>query len=424
MEKAILVGVWTPHSNMLMVEEHLAELADLVGSVGLTIVDSVIQKMTRLDPGTFIGSGKVTQLAELAVTHGVTHLIFDEELSPGQVKNLEVISDLIVLDRTNIILDIFAQRARSREAKVQVELAQLRYLLPRLTGVWTHLERQKGGIGLRGPGETQLETDRRLVRTRIKQLRIELEKISRIRNTQSRRRRRELHVSLIGYTNAGKSTLLNALTGADALVMDQLFATLDPFTRSSHLPGIGSVLFTDTVGFIRKLPHHLVASFRSTIEQTLQADLLLHIVDLNHPRFTDHLATVKGLLQEMSIPPERVIMVFNKIDEPTAGEAKFRDLADAYPGSVFVSALKRLNLSQLRERVTGFFTEQFSEYRLLINQASTAFLAVAQRDYQILDTREEGDDIRLQVRVRRSHVSRFLKLMKREFPSVQVNQLN
>lgn len=424
MDKAILVGVWTPHLNMLMIEEHLVELSDLVRSVGMEVADSVIQKMTRLDPGTYIGKGKVQQLAELAATTGVTHLIFDEELSPGQVKNLELASDLIVLDRTNVILDIFAQRARSREAMVQVELAQLRYLLPRLTGVWTHLERQKGGVGLRGPGETQLETDRRIVRSRIRQLRSELEKISRIRDTQSRRRDRELHVSLIGYTNAGKSTLLNALTGADALVMDQLFATLDPFTRSSHLPGIGNVLFTDTVGFIRKLPHHLVASFRSTIEQTLQADLLLHVIDLSHPRYMDHILTVDKLLHDMNVSQDRVVKVFNKIDQVPSGESKFKDLVENSPGSVFVSARRRLNLGSLLVKVTDAFRKRFADFQISIDQTATRLVAVAQRHYLVLQTTEADDIIVLKVRVTREQLSPFLTLLKQEYPTVRVEPLH
>jgi GTPase len=420
MDKCILVSVWTPRKDMLVVEEHLAELAELSASVGIEVVDTVIQKMTRLDPGTYIGRGKITQIAELALTNDVTHLIFDEDLSPGQVQNLEEMSDLIVLDRTNVILDIFAQRARTREAKVQVELAQLRYLLPKLSGVWTHLERQKGGIGLRGPGETQLETDRRLVRTRIRVLRSELEKISRVRDTQSRRREQQLHVSLIGYTNAGKSTLLNAITGARAVVMDQLFATLDPFTRSHHLSGIGNVLFTDTVGFIRKLPHHLVASFRSTMEQTLQADLLLNVIDLSNPRYNDHILTVDKLLNEMDVSQDHVVKVFNKIDQCTAGERKFRDLAESYPGSLFVSARRGLNLSSLRERVVERFRSRFSDFQFTVDHNSTGAIAFAHSECMILNTEEIDDDIVLRVRIANDRVQANLAVISQKYPAVLV----
>ena len=423
MEKGILVSVWTPRKDMLVVEEHLAELAELSSSVGIEVVDTVIQKMTRLDPGTFIGRGKITQIAELALSNGVTHLIFDEDLSPGQVQKLEEMSDLVVLDRTNVILDIFAHRARTREAKVQVELAQLRYLLPRLTGVWTHLERQKGGIGMRGPGETQLETDRRLVRTRIKVLRGDLEKISRVRDTQSRRREQQLHVSLIGYTNAGKSTLLNAITGAEALVMDQLFATLDPFTRSHHLTGIGNVLFTDTVGFIRKLPHHLVASFRSTMEQTLQADLLLNVIDLSNPRYSDHILTVDKLLLEMDVSQDRVVKVFNKIDQCKGGERIFRDLADNYPGSLFVSARQGINLVSLQERIVELFSNRFTDVKLTVDQNSTGVIALAHSECLILNTKEVDDDIVLQVRIANERLQAQLATIDKKFPTVLVEQL-
>ena len=278
-ERALLVGTPLKRAGARGVaSEHLKELADLADTAGATIVGELIQQIDRPHPGTYLGKGKIDELRDLAQERDASLVIFDEELSPSQGKNIEEAIGTRVMDRAELILDIFATRARSAEAKMQVELAQLEYMLPRLTRMWTHLEKFRGGIGVRGPGETQLETDRRLINNRIKILKERLRDVQRSRVVQRHSRAAEFKASLVGYTNVGKSSVLRALSGAsDILVENRLFATLDPLTREVDLGGHGRVLVTDTVGFIRKLPHHLVASFRATLEETRDADLLLHV---------------------------------------------------------------------------------------------------------------------------------------------------
>ncbi len=347
LEPAVLVGVSLPHLPSHRVEEYLDELSALVETAGGEVRSRVLQDRDRLDPATYIGKGKAEEVAALCKSEGIKLAVFDDELSPAQVKNLEKALGVRVCDRTSVILDIFARRARTREAKTQVELAQYTYLLPRLTRAWTHLSRQAGGIGTRGVGETQLETDRRVIRRRIARLTDELKHISAHRQVQGRSRRDTFEAALVGYTNAGKSSLMNGLTSAHVKVENRLFATLDTTFRRLPLPGLAQeALLIDTVGFVRKLPHHLVASFRSTLEQVKEADLLLHVVDVSHPSFEEQAATTLKLLAELSMEAIPVLTVLNKVDK--APEGFVARASGLYPEHLCVSAITGEGMDGLR----------------------------------------------------------------------------
>jgi GTP-binding protein HflX len=318
--RAILVGLIRPGQPGYVVEEHLDELADLATSNGVEVVGRLIQQRRSPDPATFIGRGKAKELALAADELHAQLVVFDDDLSPSQVKNLENKVEAAVIDRSALILDIFVQRAQTREARTQVELAQLSYLLPRLTRRWTHLSRQVGGIGVRGgEGETQLEADRRMLRQRIKRLKKDLAKIDQTRELQRRNRRDARTVALAGYTNAGKSTLFNRLTRAGVHVEDRLFATLDSRLRRGALNGRETAVFSDTVGFIRKLPHHLVASFRSTLGDIVEGDIVLHVIDRSNPRWQEQAEIGDEVLTDLGVEPEKVLRVFNKTDRLNGG---------------------------------------------------------------------------------------------------------
>ena len=334
-ERAVLVGHGGRNGTPLA--RSLEELARLTDTAGAMVTDTVTQRRGTIHPATFIGRGKLDELKTQVETSDADMVIFDDDLSPAQVRNLEKALGRKVVDRSELILDIFARRARTRESRLQVELAQLEYTFPRLTGMWRHLERQAGGIGTRGPGETQLETDRRIVRERIARLKKELSAVERERETQRRRRRREFRAAVVGYTNAGKSTLFNALTRAKVFVEDRLFATLDATTRKLVSPSRQVVLLTDTVGFIRKLPHHLVASFHSTLVEATEADLLLHVVDASEPDFRRQIAAVEVVLDEILEVPRPTTLVFNKTDRIT-DPTVIAGLRVEYPGSLALSA--------------------------------------------------------------------------------------
>ncbi len=313
--RAFLVGVVLGPQPGFQVEEHLSELEELARSAGTRVVGQAIQRRPAPEPATFIGRGKAEEIAQTARELGADLVLFDDDLSPSQVKNLENALAVQVMDRSALILEIFVQRARSREARTQVELAQMRYTLPRLTRLWRHLSRQEGSTGARGgEGETQLEADRRVLRRRIQRLERELEKIERTREVQRRGREGTATVALAGYTNAGKSTLFNALTNAGALAENRLFATLDSKLRRGSLGNGQVAVFADTVGFIRKLPHHLVASFKSTLEEVTFADLVLHVVDRSHPRWEEQRDVAQEVLGDLGVDPDRVVVVYNKID--------------------------------------------------------------------------------------------------------------
>jgi GTP-binding protein HflX len=318
--RALLVGLIRAGQPGYVVDEHLDELSDLASSNEIEVVGRLIQSRRAPDAATFIGRGKAEELAVAADELRAEVIVFDDDLSPSQVKNLEDRVKAAVIDRSALILDIFVERARTREARTQVELAQLNYLLPRLTRRWTHLSRQVGGIGVRGgEGETQLEADRRMLRQRIKHLKKDLAKIDRTRELQRRNRREARTVALAGYTNAGKSTLFNRLTRAGVHVEDRLFATLDSRLRRGSLDGRETAVFSDTVGFIRKLPHHLVASFRSTLGDIVEGDLVLHVIDRSNPRWEEQADVGDEVLDDLGVEPERVLRVFNKIDRVKVG---------------------------------------------------------------------------------------------------------
>ncbi|MBK8249448.1 MAG: GTPase HflX [Gemmatimonadetes bacterium] len=326
----------------LHVEEHLAELAQLADTAGAQIVGTLTQQLDRPNPSTYLGKGKLEELATLATDLGASLLIFDDELSPSQAKNVEEAVGKRVMDRAELILDIFATRARSNEARMQVELAQLEYLLPRLTRMWTHLEKTRGGIGLRGPGETQLETDRRLIGHRIRVLKERLADVQRSRAIQRQSRRTLFGAALVGYTNAGKSSLLRALSHApEVFVEDRLFATLDPLTREVAISDQQKMVVTDTVGFIRKLPHHLVASFRATLEEVLEADVLLHVIDASHPFWEEQREVVEEVLVDLGAQDRDVVYVFNKVDllSPEEREGLAARCRNLFPSHVLVSAV-------------------------------------------------------------------------------------
>ena len=343
-EKVIVVGLILPALTRSVAEEHLAELEKLVETAGGAVVDRILAKRPAPDPATFIGKGKAEQLKAAVERTGATLVVFDDDLSPAQARNLEKATGAAVIDRSGLILDIFAGRARSREARTQVELAQLEYTLPRLTRAWTHLERQAGGIGTRGVGETQLELDRRIIRNRIARLKTDLRKIERTRETQRKSRGEAFVVALVGYTNAGKSTLFNRLTRGEAVAVDKLFATLDAKTQRIAFEMPRETVVVDTVGFIRKLPHNLVASFRSTMEEAVAADLVLHVVDVSHPQFDEQREIGDEVLRDLGVDANRVIEVYNKIDRTDEIDLRRRDV-------VAVSALTGRGVDRLVDAI-------------------------------------------------------------------------
>ena len=348
--RAILVGLIRPGQPGYVVEEHLDELADLAASNGIEVVARVIQQRRSPDAATFIGRGKTEELALAADELRAQLVVFDDDLSPSQVKNLENRIEAAVIDRSALILDIFVQRARTREARTQVELAQLNYLLPRLTRRWTHLSRQVGGIGVRGgEGETQLEADRRMLRQRIKRLKKDLAKIDRTRELQRRNRQDARTVALAGYTNAGKSTLFNRLTRAGVHVEDRLFATLDSRLRRGALSGRQTAVFSDTVGFIRKLPHHLVASFRSTLGDIVEGDVVLHVIDCSNPRWREQADIGDEVLSDLGVEPEKVLRVFNKTDRLNGDAPRSRGLDEN--GDIWLSAETGEGVEGLKEEL-------------------------------------------------------------------------
>ena len=390
--------------------EHLEELGRLVDTAGAEVVGSLRQRLDSPHPKYFIGEGKVSELRELLKDRGATLVVFDEELSPAQGKNLEEALKTRIVDRAELILDIFATRARSAEAQMQVELAQLQYMLPRLKRMWTHLSRIRGGIGFRGPGETQLETDRRLISKRIQDLREKLDVVARRRATQRRGREKEFRVALVGYTNAGKSSILGAMSGAEMFIEDRLFATLDPSTRSVDLGGGTRVLMTDTVGFIRKLPHNLVASFRATLEEAREADVLLHVVDGAHPTWMEQKVVVDEVLAELELDAARTFLVFNKIDQLThREEEELRQRVNALfdEPAVFVSAQAPGGLDPLREKLLDEVRVGRPEVHLRIPVGDGETIAAIYREGEVLRREEEGATVGLVARLPAAFVGRL-----------------
>src|SRR5215211_5696230 len=392
-ERALLVGLEKDGVSKWDLADSMDELAELANSAGAHVVSSVTQKLEKPTAPFYIGKGKAELIKKSFQEQHVTSVIFDNELSPAQGRNLENLFSRKVLDRTQLILDIFAQRARSREGRLQIELAQLQYLLPRLTRMWTHLSRQTGGIGTRGPGETQLEVDRRRVQERIARLERELEGVRKVRTVQREGRRRHQWpvAAVVGYTNAGKSTLLNLLTGADVLAEDRLFATLDPTTRAFVLPNKQRVLLTDTVGFLRKLPHTLIESFKATLEEVSEADLLVHVVDLSHPRVDEHIEAVNQVTKELGAFDKQTVIVFNKIDAVKDPEVVASYL-NRFPGSVAISARTGEGVNQLVQALEGALSSWRLRSRFRIPANESALLAEIHRVGHVLELRYEGND--------------------------------
>jgi len=382
--------------------EHLAELERLADTAGAVVVGRVTQQIERPNPATYLGKGKIEELSAAVQERGATVVIFDDELSPAQGKNIEDAIGRRVVDRAELILDIFATRARSSEAKMQVELAQLEYMLPRLTRMWTHLEKFRGGIGMRGPGETQLETDRRLINNRIRLLRARLADVQKSREVQRSARRSQFRASLVGYTNAGKSSILRGLSGAGGIfVEDRLFATLDPLTREVWLAEGSQILLTDTVGFIRKLPHHLVASFRATLEETVDADLLLHVIDLSHPSWEEQREVVEEVLAEVGAGGRRILHVFNKIDRlgPDELTGMKHRISRVIPDSAFVSSLSEEGLEPLRRALLATMRSLTPLTEIKLPLSDGKLLAEIHREAEVLQQTHEGEDLIVRARI-------------------------
>ena len=365
-EDAVLVGLITQSQNETKALEYLDELAFLADTAGATPVKYFIQKIDYPNPKTFVGPGKLIEIKNYIIEKDIKLVIFDDELTPKQLRNIEKELDVLILDRTNLILDIFAKRAQTANAKTQVELAQLQYMLPRLTRLWTHLERQRGGIGLRGPGETQIETDRRIILKKISLLKQNLKDIDKQMATQRKNRGKMVRVALVGYTNVGKSTLMNLLSKSDVFAENKLFATLDTTVRKVIIDNL-PFLLTDTVGFIRKLPHHLIESFKSTLDEVREADFLLHVVDISHPNFEDQLEIVNQTLKEIDPTEKPSMLIFNKIDafeytpkeeddltpikreNISLDELKATWISKLHDNCIFISAKEKVNIENLRE---------------------------------------------------------------------------
>lgn len=373
-EKAVLISVVKKGDDVAKAEEYLEELEFLAETAGAVASKKFLQKLEHPDPRTYVGKGKLSEIGEYIKASGINLAIFDDELSPSQIRNLEKELKIRIIDRTNLILDIFAKRARTAQARVQVELAQYQYLMPRLTRMWTHLEKQQGGIGTRGPGEKEIETDKRVIRDRLAKLKDELENISKQAAVQRKKRSDMIRVALVGYTNAGKSTLMNVLSKADVFAENKLFATLDTTVRKVVMND-KPFLLADTVGFIRKLPHQLVESFKSTLEEVREADLLLHVVDVSHPAFEEQIQVVNQTLIEIGAGDKPVILVMNKSDafqmkdedeqEISADDLKKTWMSKMNHPVVFISALKKINLDELRklvyERVANMYSKRYPE---------------------------------------------------------------
>lgn len=377
-----------------IVDEHLQELAALADTAGAEVVSTLVQRLDAPNPKFYIGSGKVDQLRELAVREDATIIVFDEDLSPAQGSALEKRLDRRVMDRTELILDIFALRARTAEARLQVELAQLEYMRPRLKRMWTHLSRTQGGIGTRGPGETQLETDRRIIDRRITRLRRELKDIARSRDVRRKGRVGEFRVALVGYTNAGKSSILRALSGSDVFVENRLFATLDSATRAVDLEGGYRALVTDTVGFIRKLPHNLVASFRATLEEIAEADLLVHVIDAASPSWEHQVEAVDEALREIEADVRPTLLAFNKIDQLTHAEedALRRRSAELLGPHVFTSVREPDGVADLRDELRRRAAADRPTVRVSVPVTDGRTIAEAYREAEVLE-REETDSV-------------------------------
>jgi GTP-binding protein HflX len=406
-ERVALIGVSRPSErDRRSTREHLDELEDLAQTAGAEVVGKLLQSRPAVDVATFIGKGKVEFLRDFCSDRDVHSVIFDDDISPVQQRNLEQLVERKVLDRTALILDIFAKHARSNASKTQVELAQLEYLLPRLSGMWTHLSKQYGGIGTKGPGETQIESDRRLIRERIAHLKRKLRRIDRQRATQRKNRTGVVRVAFVGYTNAGKSTLLNLLTGASVAAEDQLFATLDPTVRVLTI-GRSKVLLTDTVGFIRKLPAHLVATFRSTLEEIVEADILVHLADASHPGCGEQISVVEETLAELHVRDKPTILAFNKIDL-LSDVSSIPEVGDGYRDVVLISAQRGIHVEEMLHVLHGLIEAHRSQRAFFISPPDFRISAEFHRLSDVVEERFEDDGIRIRCEIAADVADRML----------------
>jgi GTP-binding protein HflX len=409
-QRVFLVGLELKSGDAGATRESLAELAELAETAGGVVIGEGTQKTESPNAATYIGKGKAAEFAAYCKANDVDTVIFDDELSPAQTRNLEKIFNVKTLDRTSLILDIFAQRARTREGKLQIELAQLEYLLPRLTRLWSHLSRQRGSTGsIGGEGESQLETDRRKIQERIEKITGDLDAVRRQRKTQRSGRQRSQWplASIVGYTNAGKSTLLNKLTGADVLAKDILFATLDPTTRRLRLPTNQNVLLTDTVGFIRKLPHGLVEAFKATLEEVVQADLLLHVVDISHPQAEEQIQAVNDVLAEIGAAEKPVLMVFNKIDQLNGNKEALGRFMEKHPHAVAVSAIKGTGIPALLSELSTQLRPVREFVELKIPHEEAAVIARLHKVGQVVERRYTGKLAKFKARIPPHHHAEF-----------------
>ncbi len=418
-ERVFLIGLELKSRSSFDVRDSLDELNELATSAGADVIGDGTQKLESPVAGTFIGTGKAKEFADDCRAQDVDTVIFDDELSPAQSRNLEEVFACKVLDRTSLILDIFAQRARSKEGKLQIELAQLQHLLPRLTRFWGHLSRQKGGIGMRGDGETQLETDRRRVQDRISKISGELDIVRRQRGTQRNGRQRKLWplASIVGYTNAGKSTLLNALTGSAVFAEEKMFATLDPTTRRLRLPTNQNVLLTDTVGFIRKLPHGLVEAFKATLEEVVEADLLLHVVDMSHPQAGEQILAVNSVLEEIGAAGKPTIMVFNKTDRFETDDW-LNKFSERFPNAVGISAKTGAGLPALLAELSTQLRPIREFVELDVPHHHTALIARLHEVAQVIERNYEGVSAKFKARIPPHFHSEFAPFIVQELQTV------
>ena len=410
MERAMLVALKLRNETRFIVEEHLDELEMLADTAGAETILKVIQDRQTPDKAHFVGKGKAEELAELVELNDIVLVIFDADLSPTQVRNLEKLLDRKILDRSGLILDIFASHAKSKQAKTQVELAQLQYMLPRLTRAWTHLSKQHGGIGTKGPGETQIETDRRLIRTRISKLKETLRTIEKQDKTKSMNREDFLKLSLVGYTNVGKSTFLNLLTDADVLAENKLFATLDSTTRSFDIEKDKKVLISDTVGFIRKLPHNLVASFKSTLNVVKDADIILHVIDISHPFYEDHIKVVDETLEELGCKDSLQIKLFNKIDA-LEDKDRISYVRNKYDNSILISAVRGINISEVKNKLIEIYENNYKEKKIILSSTQSKLIAQIHTIADVISIDYVDDKVEIVFKADKSNHNRIEKLM-------------
>jgi GTP-binding protein HflX len=411
-ERAMLIALKTKDVSKHLVEEHLAELEELADTAGAETIFKIVQTKSNFDPAYYLGKGKAKELAELVELNNIDLIIFDDDLSPVQVRNLEQLFNRKIIDRSGLILDIFALRAKTKDAKTQVELAQLQYMLPRLTRAWTHLSKQYGGIGTKGPGETQIETDRRLIRNRISHLKVQLKKIELQHETQSSGRRDQIKIALAGYTNAGKSTLFNLLTSADVFAEDKLFATLDSTTRTIDLETAERILISDTVGFIRKLPPNLVASFKSTLSEVRNADNILHIIDISHPYYEDHIRVVDESLKEFGSESKTEIKVFNKVDL-VKDKSKIDYIRSTFKNGVIISAQKGLNVLRLKEMLKETVERTYVEEEISIAIDETKLASQIHNLAIVLSTLYNDNQMTLRFRSNKVNAEKINRLLQR-----------